>query len=362
MKNTVLTVIFSLISAGCAFFALVYPAWFQQEYQRDGKDVFQGYGVFAFYSTGALDSPFYASKTTLQYSDFCKSNTIPNYMLGNGDQFHTVLCGKAMMSVQATTATGAAISLLGLLGSIIAVYSPSAGIPEKVVSFSTLVGSLLLAVSLVIWGWLIQQRLYQVDAVSGAYLTCKSDRSDWSCWFYGYSFWVCLASVILLSVTGYLSSAGRAEKIRYFRKEYERDLAVAVQQSLVAEASAQQHHLQGPAVTNAYVRSNTGQGFAAPASQPYPPQHQPYGQPGMNAAPMQQPYNQQMNHQYSSQMSGSGYQQPPPAVMNHQRSTASNPSFNHTNSGAGGEMAYPVMREERKNHTLLGPQPNGGVV
>lgn len=67
------------------------------------------------------------------------NGTVPNYMLGDGDQFHTVLCGKGMMSTQATTATGAALSVVGLLGSIIAVFNPSAGYSERVVSFCTLV-------------------------------------------------------------------------------------------------------------------------------------------------------------------------------------------------------------------------------
>lgn len=71
------------------------------------------------------------------------NGTIPNYMLGDGDQFQTVLCGKGMMSVQATTATGAALSVVGLLGSIVAVFNPSAGYSERVVSFCTLVSCTL---------------------------------------------------------------------------------------------------------------------------------------------------------------------------------------------------------------------------
>lgn len=62
--------IFSLVSTGCAVYAMVYPAWFYQHYRRDGHDVFQGFGLFAFYSTAPLESPFYASETVLQYHDF----------------------------------------------------------------------------------------------------------------------------------------------------------------------------------------------------------------------------------------------------------------------------------------------------
>ena len=136
-----IAVALSLVSVGTAFYAMVYPAWFQQHYRRDGKDVYQGYGLFAFYSTSSLESPFYASTTVLQYTDFCVTNYItPNYMLGDGADFHDILCGKRMMAAQATTATGAAVSVVGLLTAIGAVFSPSAGYMERVVSFCTLVG------------------------------------------------------------------------------------------------------------------------------------------------------------------------------------------------------------------------------
>ena len=62
--------IFALWAVGTTFYALAYPAWFQQHYKRNGKDVFQGYGIFEFYSTSYLADPFYASKTTLQYREF----------------------------------------------------------------------------------------------------------------------------------------------------------------------------------------------------------------------------------------------------------------------------------------------------
>ena len=131
----------SLVSCGTAFYALVYPAWFQQHYRRHGSNVYQGYGLFAFYSTSSLESPFYASATVLQYADFCVENYVtPNYMLGDGVDFHDVLCGKRMMSVQATTATGAAVSVLGLLTAIGAVFNPSVGYMERIVSFCTLAG------------------------------------------------------------------------------------------------------------------------------------------------------------------------------------------------------------------------------
>ncbi|KAL8005149.1 hypothetical protein Plhal703r1_c08g0043011 [Plasmopara halstedii] len=354
MKNTILTVFLSLVSVGTAFYALAYPAWFQQHYRRDGHDVYQGFGLFAFYSTNRLSSPFYASATVLQYSDFCVDNyTIPNYMLGDGVDFHRVLCGKRMTSVQATTATGAAISVLGLLTSIGAVYNPSAGYMERVVSFCTLVGSLLLAVSLVIWGALLQQTLYEIDAINSAYSSCKADNTQWRCWFYGYSFWVCLASVIILSITGYLSSAGRAEKIRYFRKEYERDLAIAMQQSAEMDAHAQ------------FVRTESSGGFGLSATQQAygqaPTPSQPYnpntGHPFTTPQNLQQSYTQLYGYTNSASKP-TGYQQ---QVNNVPLAAPSRSNVSRTNSNDS-DAVYPSYSERRRNHSLLGSRPSGGVV
>jgi hypothetical protein len=341
-------VFLSLCCVGCSFYALVYPAWFQQHYKRDGNDVYQGFGLFAFYSTGSLETPFYASVTVLQYSDFCVDNyTVPNYMLGDGDTFHEVLCGKRMLSMKACTMAGAITSIVSLLMAIGAVYNPSAGWTERVVSFCTLAASIVQAVALVIWGALLQQTLYNIDSVNSAYTTCKADDSEWSCWFYGFSFWVCLASVIMLSIAGYTSSAGRAEKIRYFRREYERDLALAVQQSMEADAAAAQQQQQqaaygagggGPAGN--FVRSDTGSGFG-------------YGQPHG------QPYGQPQGY-YGEQKPAGGYQQQP--VGNVPLSGVSRTQSGHDVPPPNGEAVYPSYNGQRKNLSLLGRQPSGGVV
>ncbi|CAH0475424.1 unnamed protein product [Peronospora belbahrii] len=329
MKNTLFTVFLSLISLGTAFYAMVYPAWFQQHYRRDGNDVYQGYGLFAFYSTNSLESPFYASATVLQYADFCVNDTItPNYMLGDGVDFHEVLCGNRMMSVQATTATGAAVSVLGLLSAIGAVFNPTAGFMERVVSFCTFVGSLLLAISLVIWGALLQQTF----------------------------FWTCLASVIILSITGYFSSAGRAEKIRYFRKEYERDLAIAMQQSVDTEGY-RAHNTQ-------FVRGEAAAGFGFQSTT-----QQAYGQ-----APTPVQYNPNSGHVYTTPQSiqpyanvydnrhfapkPKGYQQ---QVGNVSLAAPSANGLGRTNSNDS-DAVYPSYSEQRRNHSLLGPQLSGGVV
>ncbi|CAH0513264.1 unnamed protein product [Peronospora belbahrii] len=357
MKNTLFTVFLSLISLGTAFYAMVYPAWFQQHYRRDGNDVYQGYGLFAFYSTNSLESPFYASATVLQYADFCVNDTItPNYMLGDGVDFHEVLCGNRMMSVQATTATGAAVSVLGLLSAIGAVFNPTAGFMERVVSFCTFVGSLLLAISLVIWGALLQQTLYGIDTINSAYSSCKADNTQWHCWFYGYSFWTCLASVIILSITGYFSSAGRAEKIRYFRKEYERDLAIAMQQSVDTEGY-RAHNTQ-------FVRGEAAAGFGFQSTT-----QQAYGQ-----APTPVQYNPNSGHVYTTPQSiqpyanvydnrhfapkPKGYQQ---QVGNVSLAAPSANGLGRTNSNDS-DAVYPSYSEQRRNHSLLGPQLSGGVV
>lgn len=346
----------SLCCVGCSFYALVYPAWFQQHYKRNGNDVYQGFGLFAFYSTGALETPFYASVTVLQYKDFCVDNyTTPNYMLGDGDTFHEVLCGKRMLSMKACTLTGAITSIVGLLTAIGAVYNPSAGWAERVVSFCTLAASILQAVALVIWGALLQQTLYNIDSINSAYTTCKANDSEWSCWFYGFSFWVCLASVIMLSIAGYMSSAGRAEKIRYFRKEYERDLALAVQQSMEADAAAAaqgQQQLQygaGGGAAGNFVRSDTGTGFT-----PANPYSNAYGQ---------QPTSVQYGQQGSAVQGYYGEQKPTGGYQTQPVGNVPLSGVNRTQSGhEPGEAVYPSYNGQRKNLSLLGRQPSGGVV
>jgi hypothetical protein len=217
-----------------------------------------------------------------------------------------------------------------------------------------------LAVSLVIWGALLQQTLYEIDTINSAYTSCKADNTKWHCWFYGYSFWVCLASVIILSITGYLSSAGRAEKIRYFRKEYERDLAIAMQQSMEADA----HNAQYGGHNTQFVRTESAGGFGVQATQqaygqaPTPSQYNPNsGQPYTTPQNMQQPY----ANVYGSQNSGpkpTGYQQ---QVGNVPLAAPSANALSRTNSNDS-EAVYPSYSEQRKNHSLLGRQPSGGVV
>uniref|UniRef100_M4BBS2 Uncharacterized protein n=1 Tax=Hyaloperonospora arabidopsidis (strain Emoy2) TaxID=559515 RepID=M4BBS2_HYAAE len=321
MKNTLLAVALSLVSVGTAFYAMVYPAWFQQHYRRDGKDVYQGYGLFAFYSTSSLESPFYASTTVLQYTDFCVTNYItPNYMLGDGADFHDILCGKRMMAAQATTATGAAV-----------VYGT--------------------------------RRVFLHACGLSAYTSCKADNTKWHCWFYGCSFWVCLASVIILSITGYLSSAGRAEKIRYFRKEYERDLVVAMQQSVDPDVHHGTHQTQ-------FVRTGSVNGFGVQATQqsygqaPTPAQFsvnsgQPYTTPqNMPGGPSMVPH----NNVYDTQNLDSkpvGY--PQQQVGNVPLAVPSTNGLSRTVSNDS-DAVYPSYSEQRRNHSLLGRQPSGGVV
>nr|CCA17147.1 conserved hypothetical protein [Albugo laibachii Nc14] len=211
MKST----FFTSCSTGCAFFSLVYPAWFQQRYKADDVHIVQGFGLFAFHSSGVLRQPFYASDTMLQYDAFCDMAVTPNYMLNDGEAFHSVLCGKRLKAIQSTTAAAAALSVVVLVFSIASVYKTKPGLVESTIGCFTFVASILLSVSLTLWGWLLQQRLYRIDTINVAYATCKVDDRQWSCWFYGCSFWACLAAIILLSLTGYFNSAASVEKMRF---------------------------------------------------------------------------------------------------------------------------------------------------
>lgn len=63
-------VLLALCSTGSTFFSLVYPAWFQQRFKADNVKIVQGFGLFAFQSSGILHQPFYASDTILPYDAF----------------------------------------------------------------------------------------------------------------------------------------------------------------------------------------------------------------------------------------------------------------------------------------------------
>ncbi|KAF0699206.1 Aste57867_10217 [Aphanomyces stellatus] len=246
-----LAVFFSFMSLGCCTYSTIYPAWFQQKYKAVDPIVFQGFGIFGFYSTQSLQSPFYASVTSLEYKQFCADEeakkTPPNWMLGGDAQFYNILCGMPIKGIQyvsffasvfaGTISASSALThqdaaALGLIASVAACYNPAAGYAERIVSSTTLISSLLLLAALIVWAIQIQQKMLEIDVISSAYVLCQKGGQPWSCWFYGYSFWAAIGGVVGMLITMYTSSAGRAEKIRHYRNEYEADLAVAMQQSV----------------------------------------------------------------------------------------------------------------------------------
>ncbi|KAG9408562.1 hypothetical protein AC1031_020417 [Aphanomyces cochlioides] len=235
LKNTIITVVFSFLSLMSCTYSTIYPAWFQQKYKAVDPIVFQGFGIFNFYSTQKLDSPFYASVTTLSYKEYCNKDVAsPNWMLGGDAQFRNILCGYSLKAVQYVSFFASLFAAFGLIASIAACFNPAAGWAERMLSSTTLISSLLLLTALIVWAIRIQQRMLEIDVISSAYILCKKDDTKWSCWFYGYSFWAAIGGVVGMLITMYTSSAGRAEKIRHFRHEYEADLAVAMQQSMEA--------------------------------------------------------------------------------------------------------------------------------
>lgn len=56
--------------------------------------------------------------------------------------------------------------------------------------------------------WLVQYRQYIIDSTNSAYVTYNADDAKWCCWFwfYGDSFRTFLSSVLILSITAYMSS------------------------------------------------------------------------------------------------------------------------------------------------------------
>ncbi|CAK4658040.1 unnamed protein product [Aphanomyces euteiches] len=244
MRSSALTVLLSFISLVLSMFSLAYPAWFQQEYKPvNGSSVYQSFGLFAFYSTNQLTNPFYASQTTFVYSDFCSGKvSAPNWMLGFGTAFNEVLCGSYVSTMQGVMIAAVVFAGISLLAAIAACYFPAAGYAERTVSGATFLASLCLLAVLITWSVYFQQKLLDLTVVQTEYSQCKSftdTGASWSCWFYGYNFWVAIAAVFGLLLTTYASAAGRAAKIQHFRKEYEHNLVIAIQASaMTAPAGA----------------------------------------------------------------------------------------------------------------------------
>ncbi|OQS03274.1 hypothetical protein THRCLA_04422 [Thraustotheca clavata] len=304
-------VFFSLGSLGCCTFSMIYPAWFMQKYKETDPALFQGFGIFAFHSTGSLQSPFYASVTTMEYSSFCANQhagvTAPNWMLGGGTQLQAILCGMSIKGIQYVIMFSVVFAAISLIASIAATYQPAAGWAERVVSSATLAASCLLLAALICWAVQIQQKMLQIDVLSTAYMQCKSSQGSgtkWSCWFYGYSFWAAIGGVCGMLCTMYASSAGRAEKIRHFRKMYEADLAIAMQQSNGDTPAQSQGNYNPPQAAKPPVQPTVYNqpGFA---QQPQQPEHQDHS----SYEPQFQSYGQNNYNNYSGQYGGGGYPQ-----------------------------------------------------
>ncbi|OQR86762.1 hypothetical protein ACHHYP_09986 [Achlya hypogyna] len=341
LKNTVLTVFFSLMSMGCCTFSMIYPAWFMQKYKETTPDVFQGFGIFAFHSTGVLQTPFYASNTTLEYSDFCANQKAgvqaPNWMLGGGPQLQVILCGMPIKGIQYVIMFAVVFATISLIASIAATFQPAAGWAERIVSSATLAASCLLLAALICWALQIQQKMLQIDVLATGYQACKSAKADgaqWSCWFYGYSFWAAIGGVCGMLCTMYASSAGRAEKIRHFRQIYEQNLAIAMQASAgttpgtaqgvyqAEKAPVQPTAFNQPGAPRLESQHSAEISSYEPNFQPYGQQTQqgaqgPHGQHPSTAYGQQQPSYGQSQAGYGNQYSG-GYpsgqygNQPPP--------------------------------------------------
>ena len=191
-----------------------------------------------------------------------------------------------------------------------------------------------------------------------------------------------------MSITGYLSSAGRAEKIRYFRKEFERDLAVAVQASLEHDTAAATGAAGG---AGAYTGvTNERGGLDNIQQHPYQPQHQqqqqqqqqqqytPYmeqqrrttggngaaygagagrGYPGQGPPPAQAYGGQPQRQTTGFNFDDVQQQQPPRHLQQRRPGAPGGPGGNGNGNGyRQNQFAYP---EQRRTQPQM---PNGGVV
>ncbi|ETV69030.1 hypothetical protein, variant 3 [Aphanomyces astaci] len=231
MRSSVLTALLSFLSLCLCMFSLMYPAWLQQSYAPSNDAAapitYQGFGLFAFYSTNTLNTPFYASVTTMFFADFCDGYASglppPNWMLGNAAGFHEAICDTASIVSQYVMYAAAGFAAIALVAAIVACFVPVAGTAERTVSLCTFMSSLCLVSVLVMWSVWFQQKLLSIDVIQTTYSQChfKEKVSSWNCWFYG----------------TYASAAGRVAKLRQVRKVYDHQLVVALQESVALTAA-----------------------------------------------------------------------------------------------------------------------------
>lgn len=249
LKNTIIATLFALATVIVLFYGMVYPAWFAQTYTSDqGEVTFQGYGIWSYYSSNTINSgnPFYSAETTILYSDFCKVETeFPNWMLGAGLLLQEAVCSDYLTIIQILVGLSAALSVLVLVLAVLANFKLNAGRMERGVSMFSFVGSIMLALALFAWGLTVQKGLFEVPMINYMYQSCNASEEDWSCWFYGKSFWMVLAAVFGFSITGYFSSAGRAEKVMRYRKSYEQNMRVAMEESMRSANTDQTSNQEG---------------------------------------------------------------------------------------------------------------------
>ncbi|ETV69028.1 hypothetical protein, variant 1 [Aphanomyces astaci] len=247
MRSSVLTALLSFLSLCLCMFSLMYPAWLQQSYAPSNDAAapitYQGFGLFAFYSTNTLNTPFYASVTTMFFADFCDGYASglppPNWMLGNAAGFHEAICDTASIVSQYVMYAAAGFAAIALVAAIVACFVPVAGTAERTVSLCTFMScklhhpvsnpqtiasvALCLVSVLVMWSVWFQQKLLSIDVIQTTYSQChfKEKVSSWNCWFYG----------------TYASAAGRVAKLRQVRKVYDHQLVVALQESVALTAA-----------------------------------------------------------------------------------------------------------------------------
>ena len=207
----------------------MYPGWFRQRYNASSPVLYQGFGLFAFHSSSESLVPFYGSKTTLQYSEFCKNSSFnPDWMLGAGMAYRNVLCSSSLRIVQVTTSLSAGVSVIIWFASLVCLFRLQNCIAEKIISNCTMIAALLLSLGLIIWGWSVQPKLYLLSPVSNAKQSCQNSTEDWSCWFYGTPFWLGIVATFVLTLTGYFSSKGRMAKIKQLHKLQQEQVSALV--------------------------------------------------------------------------------------------------------------------------------------
>lgn len=222
-----------------AFYSLLHPSWFRQDYREDTYRLYQGFGLFYFYASGSdpNNNPFVNEDTSLSYGTICGfTDTFPALFLGAGFEIQDAVCNTWFVVSQILSVVGAFAALMILIATLAVVFNWRSAQAESNISPLSLLGSLSFSAVLLLWGVKVHPDLFEIEAINNAYQTCENSSLNWACWFYGRAFWVTLGVIVGMTISGYFTG-----KIVSRRREAARNAEHDVYQDQLVNAIEQSH-------------------------------------------------------------------------------------------------------------------------